>query len=229
MSLLINNDLIWISVPKCASLSIERALFDSKIDIRLNSGHRYNYEKKKLHMHLQKDVMFNEFGIHPTVCITRDWFDRWISGFEYIWTYILSSNLTPIINWNEVDNKFIYKTFDIDFSKHLYYTEFESYNEIFKRLVNNPIVEINESLVEVLVVLLSQNYWKNNQPCTYEFNIKEINKFEEFIQKRYGIPFNIPHINSTPKLKNKIEINDELKNHIWNVFEKPFKKRNQLI
>jgi hypothetical protein len=229
MSLLINNDLIWISVPKCASLSIEKALMDSEIDIRLHTEYRYNYEKKKLHMHLQKDAMFNEFGIHPTVCLTRDWFDRWISGFEFIWTFISSSNLTPIINWNEVDNEFIYKTFDIDFSKQLHYMEFESYNEIFKRLVNNPIVEINESLVEVLVVLLSQNYWKGNQPCTYEFDIKEINKFEEFIQKRYGIPFNIPHINSTPKLKNKIEINDELKNHIWNVFEKPFKKRNQLI
>ena len=46
MSLLINNDLIWISVPKCASVSIETALIDSEIDIRLLPDHRYNYEKK---------------------------------------------------------------------------------------------------------------------------------------------------------------------------------------
>ena len=225
MSLLINNDLIWISVPKCASLSIETALIDSEIDIRLLPDHRYNYEKKNLHSHIRKDIIFNEFGIHPTVCITRDWFDKWLSGLEFIWTYILSKNLTPIINWNELDNNFIYKTFDINFYKDLHNMKFE----IFKRLINNPIIEINKLNPEVLVVLLSQNYWKGNQPCTYEFDIKEIHKFEEFIQKKYNIPFNIPHINSTPKLKNKIEINDELKNHIWNVFEKPFEKRNQLI
>lgn len=225
MSLLINNDLIWISVPKCASVSIETALIDSEIDIRLLPDHRYNYEKKNLHSHIRKDIIFNEFGIHPTVCITRDWFDKWLSGLEFIWTYILSKNLTPIINWNELDNNFIYKTFDINFYKDLHNMKFE----IFKRLINNPIIEINKLNPEVLVVLLSQNYWKGNQPCTYEFDIKEIHKFEEFIQKKYNIPFNIPHINSTPKLKNKIEINDELKNHIWNVFEKPFEKRNQLI
>ena len=226
MSLLINNDLIWISVPKCASLSIETALIDSEIDIRLLPDHRYNYEKKNLHSHIRKDIIFNEFGIHPTVCITRDWFDKWLSGLEFIWTYILSKNLTPIINWNELDNNFIYKTFDINFYKDLHNMKFE----IFKRLINNPIVEINERILPgILIVLLSQNYWKGNQPCTYEFDIKEIHKFEEFIQKKYNIPFNIPHINSTPKLKNKIEINDELKNHIWNVFEKPFEKRNQLI
>ena len=225
MSLLINNDLIWISVPKCASVSIETALIDSEIDIRLLPDHRYNYEKKNLHSHIRKDIIFNEFGIHPTVCITRDWFDKWLSGLEFIWTYILSKNLTPIINWNELDNNFIYKTFDINFYKDLHNMKFE----IFKRLINNPIIEINKLNPEVLVVLLSQNYWKGNQPCTYEFDIKEIHKFEEFIQKKYNIPFNIPHINSTPKLKNKIEINDELKNHIWNVFEKPFKKQNQLI
>jgi hypothetical protein len=84
-------------------------------------------------------------------------------------------------------------------------------------------------LAQVLCVLQSENHWKENQPSTYEFDIKEIHKFEEFIEKRYGVSFKIPHLNSTPKIKNKIEINDELKNYLWNVFEKPFEKRNSLI
>jgi len=229
MSLLINNDLIWLSIPKCASLSIEAALMNSEIDIKLHSEYRYMYEKLKRHGALRKYVMFNEFGIYPTVCITRDWFDKWMSGLEFIWISILSLNLTPIINWNELDNNFIYKTFDNNFSKQLHQSEFIQPIEIFKKLINNPIDEVDPVVSNILIVLLSQNYWKDNQPCTYEFDIKEIHKFEEFIQKRYNIPFNIPHINSTPKLKNKIEINDELKNHIWNVFEKPFKKQSQLI
>jgi len=202
MSLIINNDLIWISVPKCASLSIEKALIDSELDIKLHPEYRYIYEKMKRHGALRKDVMFTEFGIHPTVCITRNWVDKWMSGLEFIWISILSSNLTPIINWNEIDNKFIYKTFDIHFSKHLHQSEFKAPIEIFKRLITNPIVEIEPVASNVLVTLLSQNYWKDN---------------------------NIPHLNTTPKIKNKIEINDELKNYLWNVFEKPFQKRNSLI
>jgi hypothetical protein len=64
---------------------------------------------------------------------------------------------------------------------------------------------------------------------TYEFDIKELHKFEEFIQKRYGVSFKLKHLNSTPKVKNKIVINDELKNHLWNVFEKPFERTNKLL
>jgi hypothetical protein len=227
MSLLINDGLIWISVPKCASISIERALINADLDIKLYSEYKYAFERNGMHSHIKTYELFNEFGIHPTVCITRDWFDKWLSGLEFIWSRILNANLIPIVDWSEIDNQFIYKTFDIEFSNKLHYTD--QYDVLFRKLINNPIVEINKNAPSILSVLLSQNYWKENQSCTYEFDIKEIHKFEEFIQKRYGVPFNIPHLNSTPKLKNKIEINDELKNYLWNVFEKPFEKRNSLI
>jgi hypothetical protein len=228
MSLLINDDLIWISVPKCASLSIEHALIDSELDIKLFLEYKYNLQKLNRHMHFERHLLFNEFGIRPTLCITRNWFDRWISALEFIWRRILNTNLTPIVQWDEIDNNFIYKTFDTDFYKKLHYSNFQ-YDELFKKLNTTP-EDINNSIASpVLSVLLSQNYWKENQPCTYEFDIKELHKFEEFIQKRYGVSFNLEHLNSTPKIKNKIEINDELKNHLWNVFEKPFEKRNSLI
>ena len=227
MSLLINNDLIWISVPKCASISIEHALINADLDIKLLSEYRYSHRTDLVHGHYRKSQLFDEFGIKETVCINRDWIDRWVSALEFIWGRILYANLTPIINWNEVDSQFIYKTFDIDFSKKLYYTD--QYDELYKKLINNPNVEINTNFLGVLSTLVSHNYWKENQPCTHEFDIKEIHKFEKFIQKRYGVSFNLEHLNSTPKIKNKIEINDELKNHVWNVFEKPFEKRKTLI
>ena len=39
MSLCINNDLIWVSVPRCASVSIEKTLASSELEI--------NFYKKK--------------------------------------------------------------------------------------------------------------------------------------------------------------------------------------
>ena len=228
MSLLINNDLIWISVPKCASLSIEKALMNSEIDIKLHSEYRYSLEKKNHNQHIQRGMLFYEFGIHPTICIKRNWLDRWVSGLEYIWQNSTRNGYSLSVQWEEIDNNFIYNTIDINFAKTLYFRD--NFNDNFRKLINNPTIEINENdIPSGFVTLLSQNYWKENKPCTYEFDIKELHKFEEFIQKRYGGSFNLEHLNITPKIKNKIEINDELKNYLWNVFEKPFEKRNQLI
>jgi hypothetical protein len=228
MSLLINDDLIWISIPKCASVSIETALLHSELDIKLHPEYRYNLEKKNCNNHIQRDILFYEFGIHPTICIKRNWLDRWVSGLEYIWQNSTRNGYSLSVQWEEIDNNFIYNTIDINFAKTLYFRD--NFNDNFRKLINNLTVEINENdIPSGFVTLLSQNYWKENKPCTYEFDIKELHKFEEFIQKRYGGSFNLEHLNITPKIKNKIEINDELKNYLWNVFEKPFEKRNQLI
>jgi hypothetical protein len=227
MSLLINNDLIWVSIPKCASISIERALLNSDLNITPYSEYRYFLKEKDMHAHYQLSTLFKDFGIHPTVCITRDWLDKWLSALEFLWQRMVMNNYTPIIQWEDIDNQFIYNTFDTNFAKNIYYTT--DWSDNLKKLINNSSFEINEEVLVILCTLLSQNHWKENQPCTYEFDIKELHKFEEFIQNRYEISFKIPHLNSTPKIKNKIEINDELKNHLWNIFEKPFEKRNSLI
>ena len=226
MSLLINDDLILISVPKCASLSIEHALVSSDLDIKFYSEYKYNFNKLGKHAHIKKSHLFNEVGIRPTVCITRNWIDRWLSGLEFIWQGLISANYSPIIQWEEIDNNFIYNTFDSNFGNSIYYSN--DWNDILSTIVKN-LDETKPETPGLLCVLQSQNHWKENQPCTYEFDIKEIHKFEEFIQKRYGVSFKIPHLNTTPKIKNKIEINDELKNHLWNVFEKPFERRYSLI
>jgi hypothetical protein len=226
MSVLINNDLIWISVPKCASMSIEKTLLNSDLNTKIHPEYKYSVEKFKSHGHYTKSILFNEFGIHPTVCITRNWLDRWMSGLEFVWQRLIYNGYSPNIQWEEIDNQFIYDTFDINFGKKLYFSN--DWDITFKKILDNS-VEIKQDVLQISCVLISQNYWKENQPCTYEFDIKELHKFEEFIQKRYGVVFNLEHLNSTSKIKNKIEINDKLKNHLWNVFEKPFEKRNLLI
>lgn len=231
MSLLINDDLIWISIPKCASMSIERALINSELDTKLRLEYKYAFEHEGMHAHIKKSQLFNEFGIYPTICITRNWLDSWLSSLEFIWQRLSSNQYSPIIQWEDINNQFIYDTFDINFSKKLYHTT--DWDDNLKKLINNPLQLETDSkspyITSLLSTMVSQNYWKENQPCTYEFDIKELHKFEEFIQKRYGVSFNIPHLNSTPKVKNKIEINDELKNHLWSVFEKPFERTNKLL
>ena len=84
--------------------------------------------------------------------------------------------------------------------------------------------------------MTSQNFWKNNEKCTYEFDILEIDKLQDFFYKKYNENLIIPNINpnelfdlETSNKKHKIIIDDKLKYWYWEMFEKRFEKTNKLI
>jgi hypothetical protein len=81
----------------------------------------------------------------------------------------------------------------------------------------------------VITTLISNKYWTNNQKCTYEFDIKELDKFVDFIEERFGERLIIDTFNKSSHKPNNIIINDELKQWIWDKFENRFEKRNLLI
>jgi hypothetical protein len=76
---------------------------------------------------------------------------------------------------------------------------------------------------------MSQNQWKLNKKCDYEFDISEMDKFSDFIYNRFGERLDIQRLNESKKIPNKIIVDDTLKQWIWDKFEKPFEKRNTLI
>lgn len=224
MSICLNNDLLWLSIPRCASASIEKAIIDSKIPMEF-------YLKPDHHYHVERKLLYNKFGGLETVCITRDWFERWLSGLKHIWMTIYNNNMLPIIDWHEMNNDFIYNTFDVNFVNKVYNNNPADFIDIFSKLLKNKEDYVNLKTVKhsTLKILCSQNFWKGNEKCTYEFDINEINKFEEFIQNRYNLDFKTQKLNNDPKIYNNIIVNDELKNWVWNTFEKQFQKRNELI
>jgi hypothetical protein len=78
-------------------------------------------------------------------------------------------------------------------------------------------------------IFASQNKYLDGEKCTYEFDIKELDKFKTFYENRYDVKIDIPHENVSPKKINKIILDDDLKNHLWEVFEKPFAKDKKYI
>lgn len=220
MSLCINNDLIWVAIPRCASYSVQTALLNSDLDIKLYSEYARDFDKLHdvdMHAHFKVNILKNEFGNKETICVTRDWMDRWVSGLEHIFNYINKLGYTTIIPIEEIDNNFIYKTINAEFVNLLYNDTIR----VFGKLSNDEfdMKFYNDGMFRII---LSQNYWKLNKPCTYEFNIKDLNKMEDFIKLRYGQDISIPQLNSVPKKLKKIIIDDELKNWVWNLFEKKY-------
>jgi hypothetical protein len=229
MGYLINDDLIWVITPKCASNSIETALLNSNLNLK-----KYNkYYEQHMHMHIPLNDCFNMFGKKESVCITRDWFEKWLSSLNFIWDMIeLHTEYEPLCKWEDVDNETIYSVFNNEFVNKLYSLNDVSNNECFLKLLkvnDKNIVDVPKETNGIVVTLISENYWKSDQKCTYEFDIKELGKFVNFIELRFGEKLVIERENTSTKRPNKIIVNDELKNFVWEKFEKKFKKRNELI
>jgi hypothetical protein len=233
MGLLINNDLIWISVPKCGSTSMETSLLNSNLKIEKHWRH---YKSPNDHLHIKVDDLYEYFGKKETICIIRDPLERWISSLKTIWLSITFRGYDPIINWEDMDNDFLYKTFDKTFINNLHHYETtEKCNfVIIKDYKGAPINAPNFVLISNLMT--SQQFWKNNEKCTYEFNINELYKAEEFFYEKYKENINIPKIDPNYKFrndninkKNKIIIDDELRKWYLQSFEKRFEKNNKLI
>ena len=226
MSHLINNELIWIAIPKCASFSTEQALRKSKLKLEL-----WNPNDIIQHYHPPLNECLLRWGNKETVCITRDWISKWLSSLNYIWDRIeFDSGYTPVCRWENIDNQYLYKTFDTDFLNHLHSRD-EDDNGIkkcFLKLVKEKY-DPQKRMPGTVDTLISQKYYKSNRKCTYEFDIREIDKFVDFIEDRFGERLIINKFNQSTKRPNKIIVNDELKSFIWESFEKRFEKRNELI
>jgi hypothetical protein len=218
MSYLINDELIWVMTPKCASYSIENALKKSNLKIQ-----NYNQPStifKEGHHHFTLKKCTEKFGKKESICITRDWFSKWLSALDYIFTQIeFGTKYEPIIKWEDIDNDWIYKLFDDKFINELHTILDENINNCFKRLLNpnyvlSDIVEDSDFIntKNVVSMLISNKYWLSNQKCTYEFDIKELDKFIDFIYKKFGEKLIINFDNVSSHRPNKIIKNDELRN-----------------
>jgi hypothetical protein len=239
MSICINDELIWVSIPRCASTSIEDALMNSKLNCKYPYNYEETYYNRGLHLHLEVERLYNAFGRKETICIKRNWFDRWLASLEYMWSSMVADELQPVIDWEDIDNEWIYTNFTKEYVDTIYSIDRvlqinsdielfrikDKYSFYFCNVKQHP----QSKFFFYPGVLLSQNMWKQNKKCTYEFDFKELDKFEDFIKTRYNVDFKLPKLNSYQKTPNKIIKDDILKNWVWENFEKRFEKQNQLI
>jgi hypothetical protein len=241
MSIHINNDLIWVSVPRCASTSIERSILNSPLII---NHHRFGTAREyPKHIHVKLSELYVNFGKMETVVVKRNYFDRWISALQHVWNMYEIAGIKMSVKWEDIDNDFIYNNFTNDYVDSIYSigemkTDLTKYEDIIKmrefnksiiyRFTKNTPKNIDYTF-NPLILLLSQSYWVDNDKCTYEFDIDEIYKFEEFMCDRYKIDFKLDKINKSYSIKNNIVKDDKLKKWVFDNFEKRFIKSNNLI
>lgn len=220
--ILIDKRLIYVATPKTATQSIRAAIIDSGIPFEEFHTHLAPGEN---HYHVSLSEMINKWGIKESFCLERDWFERWFSGLTYIiYGYLHYDNLEPRFRLEDIDNNFIYETFTSDFVNTLYSPDKDDLRKIQQVFLHNPEKLEHPGRVKVLC---SSNFWKSGKKCTYEFNFKNFDKVETFFEQTFSCEFKIPKLNemnSSFKLTN-IKINEELKEFVFNRFEKRFYSR----
>jgi hypothetical protein len=230
MGYLINDNLIWVITPRCASNSVETALINSN----LKSKKYNNIFNQERHIHVSLDKCLDYFGKKETVCITRDWFERWMSALNFIWDKIeYQTPFEPICKWEDLNNDIIYNLFDSNFISDLHYITEDGFKKCFFKFLKTEKEKVlkitpDSTIVGIPCTLVSEKFWKSNKKCTYEFDITELNKFVDFIENKFGERLLIEKLHTSTKRESKITVNDELKSFVWNNFEKIFEKRKQL-
>lgn len=236
MSICINDDLIWVAVPRCASMSMENAIMTTP---NLKYTHILDvdetmHDMKFRHVHVSLGKLRDFFGDKETIRIVRPWMDHWMSGFRYIWQSIHIHGLTPIIEYPDVDNEFVYSMFTREFVDDLLIIGDDNYNvlsRLYSRFVKEDVNSVQKMTVASTGIrtLCPQNYWVLNERCTYEFDINDLEGLERFMSDRYDVDFKLKIINTSDKERSKIVIDDKFKNFIIENFEKPFIRTKNLI
>jgi hypothetical protein len=144
MSICINNDLIWVSVPRCASTSIERSILNSPLII---NHHRFGTAREyPKHIHVKLSELYVNFGKMETVVVKRNYFDRWISALQHIWNMYEIAGIKISVKWEDINNDFIYNNFTNDYVDSIYSigemkTDLTKYEDIIK------MREFNKSII----------------------------------------------------------------------------------
>ena len=245
--ILIENEIVFLSVPKNASISVHYALEESELKIEPtwnyafaaklaveNHSLHYNYSnyKIKIHSHISTNGVYNYLNKKvPIIFIKRDYSERFISALNYIFnsqivkTYgyeysdILNNYILP-----NIDNDWLYETFTKDVIEKIILQSVEVNHGHYSK------VESYENVVHKLVVSSLNKLVKNKKrikipkPNEMSFpNSKYINFTMLDSQESYKSGY-------TPKYIFDIYELDKLENFIEEKFEKEItiRKENSL-
>ncbi len=168
--ILIENEIVFVSTPKCASISIHSALEKTNLKIEptfivptnneIIGGLKFPdfinnndyFSKIKIHGHISISEIYTFLNQKVnTIVIKRDFFKRFISCFHYLFGWWIPTAYGIYYTPNVITNEFIYKHFTdevIDIILQLPYSK-------------HRIVEFHKKLKNLLIKPLIENYSSN--------------------------------------------------------------------
>jgi len=239
----LEKNLILLNIPRCASYTTEHAIIKSDLSYQYivpngpdtstvtigNSSATSKedfYDKLSTkvmipHVHVKLNDMYKNFGVHESVGITRDYLDRFLSTLRYFYKSAMESKIPLVKSIDEVTAEFLIETFNIEFFNTSESRE-EDTSLAVEKLIKSEAVEFSKPF-NFPVIFNSIKWWTSGQKLTHEFDIKELDKFKEFIENRYNTEITLVDKNRDIHVDfPNLIINDKLRDHIWNTVEKKY-------
>lgn len=247
--MLINNEFVFLPIPRNASTSIYVSI--KTWGIPINFGIKETNEKLKnnlidnydtMHNHYDYTLLKTIFPNRPFVGIERNSTDRFVSAAYYLINFLYINNFDlkhDYLNFNTDDFISFFTEFFIEYNEfvkiHKLYGNIEGSNSFGKKYFYNdlpfekskkyPDYNINELFCNFLCVALSQYYY-GLQYCDEIINIKNIKIIEDKI-KIFKPNFNLIKVNEKNKFfKLNLEKTDKLEEFVYEYIDKPFLTKN---
>lgn len=232
---LLDEDLILLNVPRCASYTTELSIIKSSIKYRYASTQNfkvvshysttledfYRNTEHLPHGHFRLYECYKLFGNRNSISITRDYFDKFLSSLTFF--YELMNYSTTTLNTEAITEDFIKAKFNSDFVNVIENKPEELHNTLLS-ILNIDDSNLSIKLSKSLLIFNSIKWWQCNEKVKYEFDINELDKFKAFIENRYNTEVVISHENKSNKdtaFPNLI-VSDQLRSYIWKTFEKKY-------
>jgi hypothetical protein len=234
--MLINNEFVFLAVPRNATSSMYRSLRTWNIPINwcpeiMNFELKYNLitNDDTKHYHFTYNTLIKFFPNKPFITLYRDPTDRFISGIYYFFDCLFKNKpkslMHDFLKFNTNDYINFFKNLIIELNNYVKEGNNIGLNPFFHKYFTNTKFNINEyyELRTILSIFLSQYYY-GTQHCDEIIPIENIKLLEQRIQI-IKPNFNLIKVNEKNlNLHLNIKKTDKLEEFVYEFIDKPFIK-----
>lgn len=249
--MLVNNDFLYVSLPRCASFSFHQSCIIQKIKVKTINDVKYDINKNLNlsdidsllynlnHTHESVTALKEHFGYNfQIISVRRNRHDRFISFWKHI-LYIIKNqysiklyNRLKKINTDEllfyttnsVSKSSMVKELVIEF----YRLHIKEYKPIFSEDLNSVISNLEIYLTNMFMILFSPiSIWHRHDPSIIWFDFDKLYELENWVSNKLNLEFKLSKINSNMDVECNIHVDDYFKkkyNSIYDVYDLPKSK-----
>ena len=202
--MLVDNKFIFISIPRCATVSFERTCINNRLELDFNPHILATKQLKnsgiaKYHSHTKYSTYKELYGDrYPIITINRNPIDRFISGWKYVLLEVQKIDKTLYNRLTNLSNEeFIF--YFLKYFENLKITD-TNVQQFFNVFV--PGFKLNRNLlVKFKTILVDNSHWTENADEIIYFNFEnELPNLEQWVSEKCNIDFKLLHVNDTKKV-----------------------------
>ena len=221
--MLINNDFVFLPIPKNASTSIVYSVMQWGIEVDFGNEEmntkmlqQINSNQSFYHYHITYNYIKNVFPNKKIVGIRRPSADRFISSLKHMILMCRHTNIELKFDFEKLNESEIIEIFtkiinQLHIEKIPIMTKhkFKGYSDNVYKIIKENITENYLNFdIGLLSNFYSQYAWRLNE-CDIILDISELNKFTDII-KKIKPNFNLIKMNDTGNIRLNIEKSDKI-------------------